>query len=93
VPVDDRRAPTDHQLAAINQWISESDVEQPVVYVHCQGGLGRSPTLATALLMQRGFNRSEAHRFILAGRPAASPTPDQDAWLAVIESELQRLSG
>ena len=88
VPIDDRRAPTQGQLAQINTWLDEAD-EQPVVYVHCEGGLGRSPTIAIALLMQRGFTRAEAHRFMLAARSVASPTSDQDAWLGTLDEELQ----
>jgi len=88
VPIDDRAAPTREQLADINAWLDANE-EQPVVYVHCEGGLGRAPTIATALLMQRGFTRAEAHRFILAVRPVASPTPDQDAWLTTMEAELK----
>ncbi|MGI8657568.1 MAG: protein-tyrosine phosphatase family protein [Candidatus Limnocylindria bacterium] len=88
VPIDDRSAPTNQQLAEINAWLDAND-EQPVVYVHCEGGLGRAPTIATALLMQRGFTRAEAHRFILAVRSAASPTPDHDAWLSAMEAELR----
>jgi protein-tyrosine phosphatase len=87
VPVTDRAAPTNEQLAEINNWLNASD-EQPVVYVHCEGGLGRSPTIATALLMQRGFTRAEAHRFVLAARSVASPTPDQDEWLSTMEADL-----
>jgi len=88
VPIDDRRAPTHDQLARINAWLDEAE-EQPVVYVHCEGGLGRSPTIAIALLMQRGFTRAEAHRFMLAARSVASPTPDQDAWLGTLDEELR----
>lgn len=90
VPIDDRVAPTDAQLAEISAWL-ESAPDQPVVYVHCEGGLGRSPTIAIALLMQRGFSRAEAHRFMLAARSVASPTPDQDAWLTTLDDELQKL--
>lgn len=87
VPIDDRRAPTHDQLARINAWLDKAE-EQPVVYVHCEGGLGRSPTIAIALLMQRGFTRGEAHRFMLAARSVASPTPDQDAWLTQLEESV-----
>jgi len=88
VPIDDRAAPTDEQLAEINAWL-DTNKNPPVVYVHCAGGLGRAPTIATALLMQRGFTRAEAHRFILAVRSGASPTPNQDAWLLAMEAELR----
>ncbi len=87
VPITDRAAPTAEQLADINAWLDAAD-EQPVVYVHCEGGLGRSPTISIALLMQRGFTRSEAHRFVLTARSVAAPTPDQELWLADLEAQL-----
>lgn len=87
VPIDDRAAPTDQQLAEVNAWLNAAP-EQPVVYVHCEGGLGRSPTIAIALLMQRGFTRAEAHRFMLTARSVAAPTPEQDAWLAAFEETI-----
>lgn len=89
VPIDDQLAPTNEQVAEINAWLDEAP-EQPVVYVHCQGGLGRSPTIAIALLMQRGFTRAEAHRFMLTARSVAAPTQAQDAWLAAFEETLSR---
>jgi protein-tyrosine phosphatase len=88
VPIDDRTAPTSDQLAEINTWLDAAPDAQPIVYVHCEGGLGRSPTIAIALLMQRGFSHAEAHRLVLGARSVAAPTGDQDSWLAEIEREL-----
>ena len=88
VPIDDRAAPTSRQLAEINAWLDAAPEAQPIVYVHCEGGLGRSPTVAMALLMQRGFSHAEAHRLVLGARSVAAPTGDQDSWLAEIEREL-----
>lgn len=89
VPIDDRAAPTDQQVAEINGWL-EASADPPVVYIHCEGGLGRSPTVAIALLMQRGFSRAEAHRFMLTARSIAAPTPAQEAWLSAFEETLAR---
>lgn len=88
VPVDDRRAPTSLQLAEINAWLATHADGQPIVYVHCEGGLGRSPTIAMALLMQHGFSRAEAHRLVLGARSVAAPTDEQDGWLAQVEREV-----
>lgn len=85
VPIDDRVAPTSEQLAEIVDWLEPRQQDEPVVYVHCEGGLGRSPTIAIALLMRRGFTRAEAHRFVVTARTVASPTAAQDAWLTDIE--------
>jgi protein-tyrosine phosphatase len=85
VPIDDRDAPTHDQLTEIVDWLGSRTAGAgdalPVLYVHCQGGLGRSPTIAIALLMRRGFTRTEAYRLVLAARPVAFPTEAQEAWL------------
>lgn len=86
VPIDDRVAPTGEQLQEIVDWLeSEGGDRTPVLYAHCQGGLGRAPTIAIALLMSRGFTHAEAHRFVVTARSVAAPTPEQHAWLATIE--------
>ena len=90
VPVDDQEAPTRAQLDEINDWLDAVPEERPpVVYVHCEGGLGRSPTVAMALLMRRGFSHAEAHRLVLGARSVAAPTPPQVSWLAEIEREVR----
>ena len=88
VPVRDRTAPTSEQLVEILDWLKEEGGDrEPVLYAHCQGGMGRAPTIAIALLMHRGFTHAEAHRFVVTARSVAAPTPEQDAWLAAIEVE------
>jgi hypothetical protein len=88
VPIADRTAPSARQLAEINAWLDHDAEAQPIVYVHCEGGLGRSPTIAMALLMQRGFSHAEAHRLVVSARSVAAPTGDQDSWLADVERDL-----
>lgn len=85
VPIDDREAPAAAQLDEINEWL-DSETGAPTVYVHCQGGLGRSPTVAMALLMRRGFTRAEAHRLVIGARSVAAPTDVQAAWLAELDA-------
>lgn len=86
IPIRDRTAPTSEQLVEILDWLKEEGGDrEPVLYAHCQGGMGRAPTIAIALLMHRGFTHAEAHRFVVTARSVAAPTPEQDAWLAGIE--------
>ena len=90
VPIEDEAAPTRDQLFEIDDWLEAAPRDRPaVVYVHCQGGLGRSPTVAMALLMRRGFTRAEAHRLVLGARSVAAPTPPQDSWLSDLEHEIR----
>lgn len=93
VPIDDQMPPTHEQLAVVSRWLdASSSPTPPVVYIHCEGGLGRSPTLAVALLMQRGYTRAEAHRLVATARSIAAPTDAQHAWLDELDGVLSRRS-
>ncbi|PKN82864.1 MAG: hypothetical protein CVU47_01375 [Chloroflexi bacterium HGW-Chloroflexi-9] len=89
VPIADREAPTDVQLAELIQWLDrEADhAPDPALYLHCQAGLGRTPTVAVALLMQHDLSLQEAHRLVVAARPEAQPTSRQLAWLQALEAQ------
>jgi protein-tyrosine phosphatase len=80
IEVPDREAPTDVQFAELLSWL-EPEGTASTLYVHCQGGIGRTPTVATALLMLRGFTRDEAERLVRVARPESAPTALQRAWL------------
>lgn len=90
VPIEDRAAPIGAQWEEIQEWCAAIGRAGPefsasgALYVHCQGGLGRAPAVAIALLMSRGFSLSEAYRLVLAARRGALPTPSQEAWLQEI---------
>ena len=73
--------------------VDESSDTDPhrTVYLHCRGGIGRTPTVAIALLMQRDLTLAEAHRMVLTARPETSPTPPQLDWLRDVEARRQRL--
>jgi protein-tyrosine phosphatase len=89
-PIDDQLAPTSDQLDRISDWLAATpDARAPVAYIHCEGGLGRSPTVAMALLMRRGFTRAEAHRLVVGARSVAAPTASQEAWLSAIDDEIR----
>ena len=91
VPVSDRRAPTHDQLAEIIEWLdadANPNTDQ-ALYVHCQAGLGRTPTVAIALLMQHDLSLAEAHRMVLSARPEAAPTSPQLTWLEEVEARLK----
>lgn len=90
IPIADRAAPGDDQLEAILDWLdSEVDTgREQAVYVHCHAGLGRTPTIAIALLMQQQLTLAEARRIVFAARPEVSPTEPQMAWLELLEARL-----
>jgi protein-tyrosine phosphatase len=91
IPILDRRAPTDAQLADLIAWLdadADPNVDQ-AVYLHCHAGLGRTPTVAIALLMQHNLTLAEAHRMVLAARPEAAPTTRQLEWLGLLDRALR----
>lgn len=81
IPVVDRYPPTDGQLEQLAAWLKGTGPD-PVVYIHCQGGLERSPTVAMALLIRAGYELPEARAAVIRAHPHARPTSAQDAWLS-----------
>lgn len=69
LPTIDGTPPTVEQLARGAIFIHEQIQARRKLYVHCAGGLGRSPTLVVAYLMTRGFTADAARSFIMARRP------------------------
>lgn len=91
LPVRDRLAPTHEQLAALIEWL-DADADpstDQAVYLHCHAGLGRTPSVAMALLMQHQLTLGEAQRTVLAARPESSPTSAQLEWLREVEARLR----
>lgn len=84
LPIEDRMAPTVDSLGSLLQWLNDardSAGDRMTLYVHCQGGVGRTPTVATALLMATGFSLPDAMRLVRAARPESAPTEEQQQWL------------
>jgi len=90
IPVPDRDAPSDEQLDEIIDWLDrEADPStEQAVYVHCHAGMGRTPTIAIALLMQQQLTLAEARRLVFAARPEVSPTQPQMDWLEALDARL-----
>lgn len=81
IPVVDRTAPSFEQFEEISRWAAPARRGEGAVYVHCEGGIGRAPTVSIALLMTAGFDLREGIRLMLAARPGAAPTEQQLEWL------------
>jgi len=69
IPIKNHTAPTSEQLnfgvATINKLV---DMKKKI-YVHCQNGHGRAPTLVAAYLIKKGKGVDEALEFIKNKRP------------------------
>jgi len=90
IAIHDRLAPNIDQLHEVLDWLDDDIRPNGVLYMHCEGGLGRTPTVAIALLLQQGYSLPEAHRMVLAARPEIAPTGPQRDWLAEASELLPR---
>ena len=70
IPIKDRSAPTQDQLDFGVSILEKLVAMKKKVYVHCQNGHGRAPTLVAAYLIQQGKTLAEAIDFIKSKRPA-----------------------
>lgn len=89
--VDDEAPSHDHVLSGI-QFIEDAVREGGKVYVHCASGVGRSPTLVAAYLVNTGMSLDEALSLIVNARPIVHPSDEQMRFLRSFESELRQRS-
>ena len=77
IPVVDGDAPSleqlNHGVAFIRQIIARGEK----VYIHCHGGVGRAPTLATAYFISQGYTLAKAIELIGKARPFIDINPVQ----------------
>jgi protein-tyrosine phosphatase len=91
LPVDDYRAPSQEQLETAAEWTLTQFAEGRKVYLHCRSGIGRSPSIACAILMAIGYSLSDAFRAVRRVRPWATLSESQRA--ALEKFETSRRSG
>jgi protein-tyrosine phosphatase len=80
-PVQDGQAPDPGRLHELAGWAVERVHAGDTVLVHCRAGVGRSATVACAILLRLGYDLGSAYRTVRDRRPAIVPT---DAQLAVL---------
>lgn len=95
LPIRDHAAPSPEQIDELRSWLEAESPgpDEPIVYLHCHAGLGRTPTVAIALLMHREVPLADAHRQVRAARPGAQPTAAQDAFLDALARRLRGAGG
>ena len=84
--VDDTPPSLEHLkqgIAFIRQAVSEGGK----VYIHCSGGVGRAPTLATAYFISQGHTLDEALALIRKSRPFINLMPEQMEQLRRFEAK------
>lgn len=77
LPVINNCAPTIEQLTAGVTFIQQVLAAGGKVYIHCQGGISRAPTMAAAYFIIQGFTLNEAIRLIQRVRPFIDIKPVQ----------------
>lgn len=87
LPVEDTYPPSPFQTKIGVDLIDNVVKDGKKVYIHCQVGHGRSPTLAAAyFIVKEGLSAENAIAKVKAGRPEAHPTDRQNEFLKHLES-------
>lgn len=81
IPIPDHAAPTQDQLDFGVTVLEKLMALKKKVYVHCQNGHGRAPTLVAAYLIKQGKNPNQAVAIITAKRPSTHLEDSQKAAL------------
>jgi protein-tyrosine phosphatase len=89
VTIPDRDAPTAAQLDEVAGWLAASGAREGSTYLHCEGGWGRTPTVAIALLMREGMSLTEAYAHVMAVRPECAVTEPQRLWLESLAGRVE----
>jgi len=87
--VNDTAPSLDHLLEGI-EFIKEVHQGGGKVYIHCEGGMGRAPSMAAAYLMYRGMGMQEAIDFLTNKRPFVRLVPEQIEQLKRLEKHLSQ---
>jgi protein-tyrosine phosphatase len=72
-PIPDMHAPTVEDLGALVDDIYSRLAVGEVIIVHCAGGIGRSGTVAVAVLLRAGVRIDDALTTVRSNRPMAGP--------------------
>jgi atypical dual specificity phosphatase len=90
-PIDDFDIPTIPQTADFCRWVDERMAAGDPVAVHCFAGLGRTGTMIGCLLVRdRGATAEGVLKTIRRIEPGFVQTAQQEAFIAVWESEFKR---
>jgi protein-tyrosine phosphatase len=89
LPTVDDHAPTIAQLEQGILFIQHIIEGGGKVYIHCRGGIGRAPTMATAYLIYKGFELEDALNFIRESRPFIKIMPAQMQRLKELQATIR----
>lgn len=86
LPTVDNTAPSISHLRRGVEFIRREVAEGGSVYVHCEAGVGRAPTMAAAYLSAEGMASDTAWHFLRRHRPFIRPTSVQVTQVRRFES-------
>lgn len=89
LPTKDHEAPDPDKLMFGVQALEFLLSKKIKLYIHCQHGHGRAPTLFAAYLIKKGMTVDEAVKSIQAKRPAIDISPHQLEALADFKKKLK----
>jgi len=84
IPVTDGAVPDARFQAlwpAVVMILNEELFADRSIVIHCRGGLGRTGVVACLLLIERGYEPSDALRLVRSTRPGTVETCDQEAFV------------
>lgn len=87
IPIRDFQAPTIVQLLEFTQLV-ESLPPDCKMLIHCEGGTGRTGTMAAAYWIAKGITADAAIERIRKARPDAVETSDQEAVLREFATQI-----
>jgi protein-tyrosine phosphatase len=71
IPTPDQNPPDPQQLSFGAETLEKLVSQKRKIYVHCKNGHGRTSTLISAYLINKGYTPKEAFEIIKKGRPEA----------------------
>jgi protein-tyrosine phosphatase len=89
IPIRDFTAPT---LAALEKFLDivSDSLKEGKVLVHCQGGTGRTGTMAVAYWIKKGLSASKAIEEVRRYRPGAIEIREQEESLFKLEASIEK---
>ena len=89
IPIRDFTAPTLADFKKFLDIVSDS-LKQGKVLVHCQGGMGRTGTMAAAYWITKGLSAKNAIAKVRKSRLGAIESPEQEEALHRLEASIKR---
>jgi atypical dual specificity phosphatase len=89
IPIRDFTAPTLSDFKKFLDIVSDS-LKQGKVLVHCEGGIGRTGTMAAAYWIKKGLSASKAIEKVRKSRPGAMEIPEQEESLFKLEAPIEK---